>query len=121
MKKTKNKNKLIKILSSICLVLLIIIIIIIISLVNRKESKSNNELIGKWTTDGVTIYEFKKDNTGFLIVPLSEYKFNYKIEGKKLLIDFENEKSIDSKYTYSIKNGKLILKGSNGNFTFKKA
>ena len=104
--------------------IIIMIILIVISLVTlialifglKKSPKGN--LIGTWTTDGVTIYEFNKNNTGKLIVSVGEYAFSYKIKDDTLEIDFENEKSTDSKYTYSFDNEKLILEGDNGTFTF---
>ena len=119
MKKNKKKRK-IGIIIPICILLfgISIMMLIISSFIDR--SNLSDKFVGKWTTDGVTIYEFKKDNTGTLILPLSNYKFSYKVEKDKLFIDFENEKSIDSKYTYSFDNGKLVLKGSNGKFVFKR-
>ena len=113
MKKIKIKN--------IIIIFIVIIILIIALLIFKKITK--NPLIGTWTTDGITVYQFKNKNTGSLIVPLSEYKFTYKIDGNKLYIDFENEKSNDSDYEYSFKDNKLILKGINktsGTYVFKK-
>lgn len=112
-KKKKLKKKPITILI-ILIIALVLIFTIIIPYLNSPKRK----LIGSWTTDGVTIYKFNKNNTGSLRVSLSEYDFTYKIDKKELFIDFENEKSTDSKYTYSFEDGKLILKGENGEFIF---
>ena len=101
--------------------LLIVVIFIFGFLIFRNKGK--NTLIGTWTTDGVTVYEFKKNNAGALVLPLSTYEFTYKVEENKLYIDFKNEKSTDSSYEYSFKNGQLILKGINkttGTYTFKR-
>ena len=118
MKRTRKKKKTInKLILILCLIIAIAIIIILIP---KKQKNANNKLIGEWTTDGVTKYKFEENNKGYLIVPLSKYKFNYKIEKNKLYIDFENKKSTDYDYTYSIKNKKLVLKGINGEFVFKK-
>ena len=119
MKKVKRKTK-----KSVKILLLIVLVIIVIAICCKfsfrgKESVKDT-LIGKWTTDGNTVYQFDEDNTGALIVPLSNYEFSYKINGDKLSIDFKNEKSEDSTYTYSLKDGKLILKGKNGTFKFKR-
>ena len=110
-----NKKRRIKKISLI--IILIIIIAIILFIIFKKDK---DKLIGSWTTDGVTIYEFNNDNTGYLKVSLGKHEFTYKIEDDKLFIDFKNEKSTDSEYTYSFKDGKLILKGRNGTFTFTK-
>ena len=100
--------------------MIIIVLIVILGIIFFPKIRSN-PLIGTWTTDGITIYRFDKNNKGALIVPLSEYEFTYKIEDNKLFIDFKNEKSKDSDYEYSIENDKLILKGINkttGSYTF---
>ena len=99
-------------------IIVLIIIGIILYLTLNKPYKS--KIIGSWTTDGITIYKFNKDNTGSLIVSLKEYNFKYKIDNKNIEIDFDNENSIDSKYTYYFEDNKLILNGDNGNFTFIK-
>ncbi len=95
-------------------------IIMLIYLLTNNNSNNEETLIGEWTTDGVTIYEFYKDNTGKLKTSLSEYDFKYKIEENKLSIDFKNEKSEDSEYTYKLTKDKLVLEGKNGKFNFKR-
>ena len=117
MKKIKRRKRLIRVLSLISIVLVIIVIVLYLTLIKDKDS--NNSIVGKWTTDGVTVYKFNKDNTGYLIVPLAKYKFNYKKDDNKLFIDFENKKSKDIEYNYSFKDDKLILSGENGEFIFK--
>ena len=119
MKKNKYK-KIINILTIILIILIVITLCISISIKKKNKNDVKETIIGKWTTDEVTVYQFNKDNTGMLIVPLSEYKFTYKIKDNKLSIDFQNEKSEDSEYTYSLEKNKLILKGQNGTFTFKR-
>ena len=105
-----------KIIIMAILVVLALIALIIMLAGIKKLPKS--QIVGTWTTDGVTIYKFNKDNTGELIVSLKNYPFTYKIKNDILEIDFENERSTDSKYTYSFEENKLILKGDNGTFTF---
>ena len=119
--KKKVRKKLIRVLSLICLILVVVVIILGISVFKKNENINPiNKLVGEWTTDGVTVYKFNDDNTGVLILPLGEYKFDYEMDDSNLSIDFVDKKSNDSKYTYSFKDGKLILKGSNGEFVFKK-
>ena len=116
MKKSKNKN-----INTLLIILAIIIVILaVLCLLPKKNNKINNELLGTWTTDGVTKYKFDNDNTGALMLPLNSYEFTYEIKGNKLSIDFENEKSEDSTFTYYFKDDKLILDGDNGKFTFTK-
>ena len=102
------------------MILIVIVIIAIIILLLGLNKTSKQSIIGTWTTDGVTIYKFNKNNTGSLIVSLKEYEFTYKINDDTLEIDFKNEKSEDSKYKYTFEDNKLILNGDNGKFTFIK-
>lgn len=100
--------------------IIISIILVIVLITILYVTLKRNKFVGTWTTDGYTIYEFKKDYTGLLIVSTANYKFNYKIEKNKIYIDFENENSTDSTYDYSFENGKLILNGDNGKYIFTK-
>ena len=102
----------------IMIILIVIALVILIALILNLKHLSKRNLIGTWTTDGVTIYVFNKNNTGKLIVSVGEFPFTYEIKDDTLEIDFENEKSTDSKYTYQFDDGKLILSGDNGTFTF---
>ena len=111
--KKNRKFKLKKIAIILCF---FVIIMLIIKVVFSDKAK----LVGTWTSDNITIYEFYKNNTGKLIVSLNEYDFNYKLKDKYLYIDFENEKSEDSKYSYLFKKKKLILMNEKGTFTFTK-
>ena len=107
-----------KITIMIILIVVALAILIVLILGLRESPKAN--LIGIWTTDGVTIYEFDRNNKGKLVVSVGEFPFTYKINADTLEIDFENEKSTDSKYTYKFDDNKLILNGDNGTFTFIK-
>ena len=113
-KKVKVKKNL------VVMVCLLIIVLIGLIFVIKALTRNKNELVGMWTTDGNTVYQFDEDYTGKLIVPLSEYKFTYKVDGDKLTIDFENnEKSTDVDCNYSIEDGKLVLTNFNGRtYTF---
>lgn len=99
---------------------ILILVLIVITIIGVILFITRNKFVGTWTTDGVTVYKFNKDNTGYLIVPLSEYKFTYKIKKNKLYIDFENETSEDSEYEYTFNKEKMILKGKYGTFEFTK-
>ena len=111
MKKKKLNIK--KILFILCL---FAIIIFVIKIIPFHKSK----LVGTWTSDGITVYEFYSNNKGKLIVSLSEYEFYYELKANNLYIDFVNKKSEDSKYSYTLKNNQLVLKNEKGIFTFTK-
>ncbi len=125
MKKTKNIKK-------IFILIVILSIILVFGIIKIKTKKNNNnvnkevlsiqdQLVGSWTADGVTIYEFNKDNNGKLKLPLTDYYFTYKLEDNNIYIDFENEKSTDSEYEIAFENDRLIFKGINqtiGTYTF---
>ncbi len=86
-----------------------------------KQNKLENDIIGSWTTDGYTVYEFYKDNKGALVLPIGTSNFNYKIEENRISIDFEKEDSMDPDYEFSFEDEKLIFKGINntsGTYTF---
>ena len=112
------------------LIILIILIIGIIFLKPKKNSKQSNftteekkvvaTLVGKWTTDGNTVYEFNEDGSGAMIVPVANLPFTYKFENNQLFIDFENEDSDDTYYTYEVTETKLTLKSINGTFEFNR-
>ena len=113
----KKKRK----LKRIVWIYIFIVFIILSNLILYKSLFSAKaKLIGTWTTDDVTTYEFYKNNTGKLVVSLSEYKFKYSLKKNILYIDFENDKSEDSKYEYKFINKKLVLSNEKGIFTFVK-
>ena len=123
-KKRKSTNK--------TIVLLIIVLILSIFLLllipktkesEKKQKKIENQLLGSWTTDDYTVYEFYENGSGALKIPIATYDFSYKIDNNNIYIDFKNETSIDSDYEFFFEDGKLILKGINktsGTYTFKK-
>ncbi len=116
-KKYKKRYKVSKAKVVSLILVLLILIFLIITLLSRKE----NPIVGKWSTDKGTVYQFNKDYTGKLILSIGEYNYKYEIKDDKVIIDFESEKSTDTEFIYKIEDGKLILKNSNGTFTFKKA
>ena len=85
-----------------------------------EEKKIVATLVGKWTTDGNTVYEFNDDGSGALIVPVANLPFTYKFENNQLFIDFENEDSEDLFYTYEVTDTKLTLTSVNGTFEFSR-
>ena len=121
------RKRYIKIILLIVFILIAIIASTVIIIKMRKSSNKinfkENSLTGSWTTDGITIYEFKDNGKGMLKLPLSEYEYSYKIDGNKLHIDFESEETTDSDYEYYFENDNLILKGfyrTRGTYIFHK-
>jgi hypothetical protein len=103
------------------LILFVALFILLIALISiLLLNKKNNPLIGKWTTEQGTIYQFDKDYTGKLIVSVGEYKFKYTLEDDTVFVDFESESSVDTKFNYRFEDDKLILESKNGTFTFTK-
>ena len=117
MKKMKLKKS---VTISLILIMIIILLIIFIPKFIKKKNLSKEEICGTWTTDGVTIYKFNKNNSGSLILPLNKYEFTYKIADDNLEIDFKSKKAKDAKYKYSFEKNQLVLEGENGKFTFIK-
>ena len=116
----EKKNRKLKPKAIIILLVLIIIVCSALILIFKGKNNINKKFVGTWTTDGVTVYEFKKDGTGALKVSLGDYEFEYEIKDDKLYIDFKSTKAEDSEYTYEFKDEKLILTGKYGVFTFTK-
>ncbi len=115
-KKTKKKFK----TNILIMIVLLIIVLVLLFFIVKALLRPKNELLGTWTTDGITIYQFDENDTGKMIASSREYEFTYKVSGDKLTIDFKNEKSADRTYDYSIEDDKLILKFENKTYTFVK-
>ena len=112
-KRNKKSGK--KILLLFATVIIIVLLIVFIpKMLNKNNSDNNNKvdnlLIGLWSIDGYTDYEFNKDGKGKMITPLKDYPFTYKTENNQLFIDFENETSKDSTYEFSFEDEKMIWK-----------
>ena len=112
-KKKLKKNK-------ILLIVLIAIVILSILISFKLINKNSNPLVGKWTTEKGTIYQFNKDYTGKLILSIGEYEYKYEIKDNKVFVDFVSEKSTDTEFSYKFEEDKLILENKNGIFTFTK-
>ena len=89
----------------VAIIVLICISIIILFTINR-----NDELTGLWDVDGNTKYEFNGKGNGKIIVPNSEYEFTYTIKNNIVSIDFKNETSTDTKYSFKVSKDSLELK-----------
>ena len=81
--------------SRVKIVSLIIVLLILFLLIYTLLSRKDNPIVGKWSTDKGTVYQFNKDYTGKLILAIGEYNYKYEIKDDKVIIDFESEKSTD--------------------------
>lgn len=110
-KKIKKSGKLIIAFGLVTIVFIILILLLIFR--GNKYS-----IVGKWTTERGTIYQFNNDNSGVMSIPIADYPFTYKINDNKIFIDFENENSVDTEFEFSFDGDKLLLTSKNGTFTF---
>ena len=99
----KKKRKLPIFIFFILVIAIVVCAIIYIPKIKEqsKQAKLKKQLLGSWTTDGYTVYEFYEEGEGALKIPMADYVFSYTIDENKVSIDFENEKSIDSDYEFS--------------------
>lgn len=110
-KRPKNKRK-----TFLIIVILLIIIIGAIVFIEIKQNgmtnynNIDNSLIGSflYEEDG-TIYEFKKNGKGSMTCGDITYKFSYTVQDGNLIIDYNEEKIQDVKYSYSFQNNDLKL------------
>lgn len=70
-------------------------------------------LVGTWKY-GSFAYTFNDDNTGYYDVAGTKMKFKYEDDGKKVKITY-NGNTTGSTYEYKIEGKKLIIKDSFGN------
>lgn len=101
----------------VAFVVITIIIIGYLLLIN----KNNNKIIGFWTLDGYTNYEFLENNKGNLVLPHKKMEFTYKIKDNTICIDFKDENAIDKCYEYNFDGKELIIRDNENNiFNLKK-
>lgn len=84
--------------------------LLIVILVTAAVSLAGHDpLKGRWSLDGVTVYEFRGGGSGALVLDTGEYPFRYRTDGDRLTIDFVSEAAADRDYTYSVKGKTLTL------------
>lgn len=106
---------------TIIIIVVVITIIILVYGYLLLTNKSNNEIIGFWTIDDYTNYEFLENDKGNLVLPHKKMEFTYKIKDNTICIDFKDENAIDKCYEYKFEGKELIIKDSNNNvFNLKK-
>ncbi len=101
----------------ILLAVVIAVIIIIISIVCfalKPNSENSNILNGVWKYDEYTKYEFKENGIGCMCLDNLHYKYTYKIDNNKLMLDFEDEAVHDCTYIFALNENELTIKGEDG-------
>lgn len=89
------------------------VLILLIVLLMRGCTDSG-ALVGTWTYDGNTTYQFDDDGSGAMKLTAISYDFIYTIDGDQLHIDFENESVHDGTYTFTVDGNTLTLVGGEG-------
>ena len=89
------------------------IVLIFLCILLLRGCKPSSPVVGKWDLDGITSYEFKRNGKGSMILPSSQYRFEYEIDGDKLSIDFEYDGARDAEYLFTVTEDQLILDGGN--------
>lgn len=75
-----------------------------------EPSYSANTLEGRWSGDGVLIYQFDGNESGLLQSTVGEYAFQYTLQDQKMLLTFQDAPIKDKEFEYSLKDGKLYFK-----------
>ena len=121
-RKKKKNRKLMGMIVVLCAVLAALLLLL--GILSGNAGKFDNPLLGRWDLDGITAYEFGEDGMGKLLLPSSEYEFQYTIKGDNLSIDFVHEGARDAAYQFSVQGDTLVLIGGNANtqdtYTFTK-
>lgn len=115
-KQVKKKVKVNKVAILVPIIIIVLLIALVIFLLNR----SNNPLVGKWTNETPTTYQFDSDKTGKLIISTGEYNFEYEIKDDKVTVYFNSENSVDTEFKYKVDGDKLTLENGNGVWEFTK-
>lgn len=78
----------------------------------KKEeiSVTGETLVGTWTIDGTTTYQFEEDGRGALILPEHRYPFTYTVEADKLLLEFDNSSIGKAAFRFTAAGDALTLK-----------
>ncbi len=92
----------------------VIIIAIVVIVICFSKKTDNNELIGKWSYNQYTAYEFSVNGHGYLCVDDVRYEYKYAISQQTLKLDFVEDIVKDCEYTFAIEGNLLTLIGGEG-------
>lgn len=99
----RQNRKQTAIVAAAVLALLTVVMVVALAL------ERGDRLKGRWSLDGVTVYEFRGGGSGALVLDTGEYPFRYRTDGDRLTIDFVSESAADRDYTYAIEGKTLVL------------
>ncbi len=74
-----------------------------------EEKSMGEQLLGIWAADDYTSLRFAKDGQGSMILPESEYEFQYTLEDDKLTLDFASSRAKDAEYTVDLTEDSMKL------------
>ena len=77
-------------------------------------SMKADALKGTWGVDEITVYQFDGRGNDALVLPDSQFLFNYKISEDALHIDFKSENARDFDYVFTVDGDRLSLSGGEG-------
>ena len=91
------------------------IVVILICIILGVRTFAKPSIVGRWDLDGTTVYEFRDDGTGTLILMIKECDFTYTVEGDVLRIFFvDKDAALDAEYTFEVQKRILFLTGGHG-------
>lgn len=78
------------------------------------------EIIGTWYVDEWTGYIFDGYGRGVMLTSNDNYTFAYSAQNGHLIIDYDNDKGMDTEYVYILNGDNLTLKRGNSQYNLKK-
>lgn len=69
-----------------------------------------DKIVGMWTLDEATSYQFDGRGRGVMHLSVSEYEFSYKLGKDDLYIDFDDDNATDREYRYELDGDLLTLR-----------
>lgn len=97
---------------------MLIISLAIVITVNHKKRVRDTELteylLGIWTYDESTKYEFDPNSKGGMYIGETKYSYVFTVNGDEIELDFNDPAVHDATYTFSVSGDKLKLVGGEG-------
>ena len=99
---------------AVTLVVVLAVLLVAALLIGLKGCSSQPSIEGRWDLDGATVYEFRGEGKGALVLTTMTFDFNYTIENNVVSIDFIDDRATDAKYEFAIEDDLLMLTGGPG-------
>lgn len=124
MQNKERNNKKFKIGILILVIILIVIFVVAINIYNKKSMENQDILKGTFVYNNNVKYEFNEKGKGAMYDGDTKYEYTYKIDDKKVTMDFKDEIIHDATYTFNLEDDILTLIGgegtTGGEYTLKK-